>query len=205
MEVERISVAKEEAEKQYKSYLKAIKIRKEKYLEDLKKLYGHLRHGRAVIDLYVSLEKAGLDEDSNPRLAIVRADSTKVRFEKRWNNSGVFYRYDAEKRNWAKDIEIPSGIFQWERIRKEYGNGYVSNTIKNAEIETIAPIIPAEILNTIPYNLKNYHILWEVEQWKRSPPKDPILLKKITPNLFVVLATWNLTPLERAVIRGRIS
>jgi len=44
----------------------------------------------------------------------------------------------------------------------------------------------------------------EVEKWKPLPPKDPILLKRLTPNLFGVLATWDLTNLERAIIRGRI-
>lgn len=45
---------------------------------------------------------------------------------------------------------------------------------------------------------------WEVEKWKPVPPRDPILVKRLTPNLFGVLATWNLTELERAIIRGRI-
>ena len=35
-------------------------------------------------------------------------------------------------------------------------------------------------------------------------PRDPMLLKKLTPNLYGVLATWNLTELERAIIRGRL-
>jgi len=31
-----------------------------------------------------------------------------------------------------------------------------------------------------------------------------MLLRKLTPNMFVVLASWDLTPLERAVIKGRL-
>lgn len=46
--------------------------------------------------------------------------------------------------------------------------------------------------------------LLNVEKWKPVPPRDPILVKRLTPNLFGVLATWDLTKLERAVIRGRI-
>ncbi|MEM3580897.1 MAG: hypothetical protein QXQ64_06505 [Candidatus Bathyarchaeia archaeon] len=43
-----------------------------------------------------------------------------------------------------------------------------------------------------------------MEKWEPVPPRDPILVKQLTPNLFGVLATWDLTPLEKAIIRGRI-
>jgi len=59
------------------------------------------------------------------------------------------------------------------------------NDIKgNKNIQTLVPIIPAKILvNEVKVLLRNYHILWEVEEWKPVPPKDPILLKQLTPNL----------------------
>jgi hypothetical protein len=35
------------------------------------------------------------------------------------------------------------------------------------------------------------------------PPEDPALLKHIGGDLYAVLAVWNLTELERAVLSGR--
>jgi hypothetical protein len=34
---------------------------------------------------------------------------------------------------------------------------------------------------------------------------DPILLQRLSKNLFVVIAAWNTTPLERSILRGMYS
>jgi hypothetical protein len=70
-------------------------------------------------------------------------------------------------------------------------------------IQTSVPIIPPRF--TPQTGLHNYHVLWEVEKWDVvTPPKDPLLLKRVSPNVFGVLAAWDLTDVERAVLRGRI-
>jgi len=61
------------------------------------------------------------------------------------------------------------------------------------------PLIPPKHL---PKSLTNCYLLWEVENWK-VVTKDPILLKKISNSLYSVIATWNLTKLERLIIAGR--
>jgi hypothetical protein len=48
-------------------------------------------------------------------------------------------------------------------------------------------------------SLGNYHILCEAD-WE-DVPVDPILLRHLSGALYAVLATWNLSPLERAVMR----
>ena len=45
-----------------------------------------------------------------------------------------------------------------------------------------------------------FHILWEVEKWELTPPRDPALLRWIGGDLWEVVATWDLTQLERAVL-----
>ena len=53
-------------------------------------------------------------------------------------------------------------------------------------------------------DLSGYYILWEVRDWKDLPEtKDPLLLKRITENLFVILGAWELTDLEQSIISGR--
>jgi hypothetical protein len=64
----------------------------------------------------------------------------------------------------------------------------------------LVPIIPAPIRPT--RRLDQYHILWEAD-WQAAPT-DPILLQKLTGNLFVILAAWDLTELERAVLSVRL-
>src|SRR5438046_3023240 len=39
--------------------------------------------------------------------------------------------------------------------------------------------------------------------WQEMPPEDPALLKHIGGDLYAVVAVWNLTELERAVLSGR--
>ena len=45
------------------------------------------------------------------------------------------------------------------------------------------------------------HLLWE-PRWERRPrpPGDPALLKHLAGPLYAVLATWDLTPVEQAVL-----
>lgn len=44
-------------------------------------------------------------------------------------------------------------------------------------------------------------ILWEVDRWIPEPPRDPFLLKHIGAGLYAILAAWELTEIERAVMR----
>ena len=49
--------------------------------------------------------------------------------------------------------------------------------------------------------LDRYFILWEAD-WQRRAPVDPALLRPVGGDLYVVVATWDLTDLERAVLNG---
>jgi hypothetical protein len=40
--------------------------------------------------------------------------------------------------------------------------------------------------------------------WEYVPHPDPILLKRLSGSLFVVLAAWDLTELEQKVLKGRL-
>jgi hypothetical protein len=63
----------------------------------------------------------------------------------------------------------------------------------------VVPIVPPQYRPK--FKLSNYHILWEAD-WKRVPV-DPILLKHLGGSLYAVLASWDLTEIEQAVLRGR--
>jgi hypothetical protein len=219
MEIEQLAISKQKAEKEYQTYKEELQLSKTQFNLDMKALYAHMRHGGKVIDVWESMKLAGLNKDGDPRLAIVRADSSKVRFQRRINQryttlngqtgyldlineGGAFYFQKKNGKwspNWEIDVKIPNGFFpEWP---KKQDGQYIKR-----QVETVTPIIPARLMNPLrSHKLKNYYILWEVDEWKLIPPKDPMLLKKVTPNMFLILAHWDLSPLERAVIRGRIS
>jgi hypothetical protein len=59
-------------------------------------------------------------------------------------------------------------------------------------------------------SLKTHFVLWEVEAWADSrigaqPDRDPYLLRRVDADLFAVVGEWDLTDVERAIMRGRIS
>jgi len=211
LDVELLAIPKKKAQEEFDALKQVIKQGRKTKLDeiysDYQKLYGHLRHGKKVIDVYESFEKAGLNEEGHPKLAIVRADSKIVVCRERVDGSVKYYHDNEGKRTiqrirWSyygdkDDITLPRGTFEWKKNESGYA--------QYSDVQTIVPVIPAKILvNEVKVLLKNFHILWEVEEWKPVAPRDPILLRRLTPNLFGVLATWNLTKLERAVIRGRI-
>jgi hypothetical protein len=66
-------------------------------------------------------------------------------------------------------------------------------------------LVPVPPLNLRPRRgLANYHVLWEAE-WTKIPPHDPLLLRRIgKSDLWLVVAQWSLTPIERAALATRI-
>jgi hypothetical protein len=208
LKVEQLAIPKNKASEEYEAYKQELKRSKTQFNEDMKSLYAHMKHGGKVLDLWESMKLAGLNSDGDPKLAIIGASFSKVRFSKEYDwqnnmmvsNGGAFQ--PATSLTWSQrmkyQVVVPKEFFpDWSKDAK--------GSILRREIETITPIVPARIMNALrSHKLENYHILWEVEKWQPVPPKDPMLLKRITPNMFLILATWDLSPLERAVIRGRI-
>lgn len=172
---------------------------KAEHVQELADTYYQLSRGRAVIDVLDSFKAAGMDERGEPRIAICRADA-KWCFLKRDNVAGEveykFFATQADSRwitaNNRPSFHIPRVAFPGAAIGRD-----------RWLIRTVAPLIPPAHMPKA--DLSNYHLLWEVKEWEAVPPQDPLLLKKITDTLFVVLAQWDLTPIEQAVMRGALA
>ena len=184
------------AKVEWKEYCKVLKENtiddKEymRYYKTLKNSLYYLSKGKMILDLTESMRLAGLNEKGQPRLAIVRADAPKCYFD--WNYGTA--RFAAK--SWGNS---KSELFSFDRA--VFG---VTNRPNTDDVSAPTPKIPARFL---PKNgLWNYFILWEVDEWTLESPKDPMLLKPLTgsDNLFVVLAHWELTELERSVLRGMV-
>ena len=200
--VKEFDIPKEKALVAWKEYLELLKNRDDEGANILKQAYYHASKGRKVIDIYQAMKDAGLNIDGWPRLAICRADGKECFFRRRAKGSGLFHherlnRWEGGNRN---SVSLGEGTFMDLPVAPHFEN------LKN-ERYAVIPTIPAKFYPK--GSLEKYYLLWEVEQWHEKsqfpvPPIDPFLLKRISPNLFVVLAEWDLTPLERAVIKGAV-
>lgn len=200
MKVENLEVAKEEVSKELAALKKGIKkgyITKRKLLtRELLSIYGHLKHGGKIVDINKSMHKAGLLKTMNaPRLAVIQGGAKWCYLHKKRNGGAIF---SIERKDWhvninKDDVVLPADTFTW---------------VNQEHLRTLAPIIPPRInveisARIIPYH---YYIIFEVESWAKAPmpPRDPILAMRLSKFLFGVVATWDLTKLERNIILGRV-
>ena len=174
---------------------------KQQVIETMKKAHYEMKQGKELLDVYKVMKIAGLNEKSEPKLAIARADIKEVIFCKKDSGTGSFEMEEGWSRSgWKTDINLPQKTFNLHWDRRE---GTTQEwDINKRKIKTKVPIIPAELVPS--GDLKNYYILWEPLEWEELPEtKDPILLKRISENLFVILGCWDLTPLEQSILRGQ--
>lgn len=203
MNVAVIKVDEKEALEKYKQYLNATKKQYGRQYTAARRAYRALSKGLKVIDIYAAFEKTGKKSDDSPKLAIVRADARQVFFTKLPNGAGCFKRQDpfgwSSKRT-NDEVELPEGTFKnWQPGIPSATNRW--SHILNANIVTNVPFIPAHIF--IPGEPENYHILFEVDQWKRhAKVRDPYLLQRLNDNTFVVLAEWDVSPVEASIMRA---
>lgn len=214
MQVGEIAISPEEVKKELETLKKGIQdgyiSRKSKLVRDLLAVYAHLEHKGKIIDVYSAFNKAGLNEQGHPQLAIVRADSAWCHLYKKKTGGAIFSR--ERKTRWDTglharfkegDVELPSQTYDWPLDE----NG----KLEERNWKTVTPMIPPRVAvaisaKIVPYH---YHILFEAEYWASDPepprpPRDPILGRMLTPNMFGVYATWDLTELEMKVLLGKL-
>ena len=201
VKVPKISMPEEQAKEEWKKYNLLLKTKKDKYLKIMKDAMYHMKKGRELIDVYLIAKKFGLNKKGLPRIAISRADIPEVYFRKRDSGTG---RFEMDNNRWGSDsykddVEFSQDTYgvHWERQNEG------SSWIKKERVKTKVPRVPIEIMPD--GKLENYYVLWEVKEWEDIPPaKDPLLLKRISQNLFVILGSWDVTPLEQSIMRGTI-
>lgn len=212
MELAEIEVEKREIEEELANLKLAIKdgyiSKRTTIARDLMAVYGHLKYGGKIIDLYKTFTETGLTEEGHPKLAIVQFSSKYCYLYKKPRSGGAIFSnapLPRGRRGWGTvyaqksegDIELPSDTFEYPDLKGEL------------HWKTLAPMVPPRVLTIASTKLtpKEYYILWEADEWSISkparPPGDPILGKLLTPNIFGIIATWNLTKLEQIILRGR--
>lgn len=152
---------------------------------EISRIYYQIGKGRKVIRAHESIRAAGLDELRRPKLALIRADIKKCSLQP--------YESDAVTFSDASD--------PWVRQRsKAVKVAWPGRVSVHDRYTALVPLIPVHLRPSDA--LDKYHILWEAD-WERVPV-DPMLLKRLSGDAWLVVAAWDLTSVEQAVLAGRL-
>jgi hypothetical protein len=196
-----ISDSREAAAEKWREYVAAEKMYRKPEYTDMKKVYNQIKSGRKVIDIFKVIQRGGIRANHHPVLAIAQA-KTKVVYC-RYDHKGRIY-YVNRKAYWSNstanpikgDVDLPGCLPTYDR-KSVTGETY-------GILNLSAPVPPIPPMHMPKLLTDDYYILWEVDEWTMAPPTDPWLLRRITKTLFVVVAGWDLTEIEKSVMHGRL-
>lgn len=159
----------------------------------LMRSYRAIHRGQRVLNLHQVMQAAGLNAANwLPKLAICRADRTHASVRLWPNGRAIFW--STREVSWSYRPVRPTST---TRILP-------AGTFRDLDAQRdgwcVAPSIPPAFRPK--GSLEHYHLLWEAH-WQ-TVPVDPLLLRDLGGGMFAVLAQWDLTPLEQAVLRGRL-
>lgn len=197
MQVTPITMDAARAEELYRQYLKDAHYDEP---EDaaIRATYRALAKGQTVIKALESVAAAGCDEHGMPRLAIMRADQRHCYLR----ITGGTVRMGAnEERSRGYRARGYGGPMPFEWPTSAFA-GIKSKDTWHEQHRAVLPIVPRRLRPKRA--LRSYHILWEAE-WQRVVPRDPYLLRRLgTGDLWLVVAAWDLTEVERAALEHRV-
>lgn len=191
MHTERMTVNPTEARALYRAYKQHMHY-SSPLDREIMRCYQLIAQGRLVIRALESIVKAGTDTDGFPKLGIVRADASQC-FLRLYDNGSARMSSTMSPSNSShrQYVDFPRGSFPVS-ARGHYWRA-----------ESIVPPCPLQYRPR--RGLANYHILFEAE-WHRRIPVDPLLLRRVgKADLWAVLAAWDVTEVERAVLQSRIA
>jgi hypothetical protein len=192
MNVTTIEMPREQALKAYREYRQAVRENPDSTAADRAVMLGYkaLANGKALINAADAIKAGGLDELARPRLALARAHWQHAHLDRRVDG-GCLFTEDQRGRTKASRCVLPPNTFTWPPGRPFY---------QMPRSKAVVPMIPSPIRPG--GDLSRFHILWEAD-WQEVP-RDPMLLRQLDGDLYVVLAVWDLTELERSVLGARL-
>lgn len=213
MDVSTITMEPQEAQAKLNAYREALVRRHSVKVEEewsaAERAYRELAKGTPLLDPIVAIREAGWREDGRPKLAIGRADLRFVLWSygdtsRWWDGATKSYHGSWAPMTWrfvANHEKRPdSSKRRGDTFRLEGVTGEPPCQPRNGV--AMIPMVPPDVIPARGCDLSRHFILWEVEDWDAAPPVDPILLRPIGGDLYAVVAQWNLTELERAIIKG---
>jgi hypothetical protein len=196
MDLATLTMPKAEAAERLAEYEQQLAIERNPEDEAIAMGYRSLARGLPIIRLSETIRAGGFfgpgrPDEGFPRLGIGKADEADCRVH--WDGGGLIYFHG----DWlsSRGALVGKSTVRVPNIERPARTTYYSG-------RALMPLIPPRH-RPRPARLRHCHILWEVESWDLIPPRDPALLRHIRGDLWAVLATWDLTDLERAVLAGR--
>lgn len=205
-----ISMDQASARQKVAEYLRS--VRERHTAEDAAILRGYraLAKGHVVIDLPKCIRLGGVFENGLPRLAVATASHEFVWVRRDDEGAAVFMPMtwrDLNERRRKDVFRMPVGTLPEMAgstvARVKARRAWTGNIHPwNGEMQAMVPPVPPALRPAM--SLDGYATMFEVDEWKLDPkaPVDPALLKHIGGDLYAVVATWDLTDLERAVLDG---
>jgi hypothetical protein len=189
-----LEIGEDEARERLAEYTQAIGRERNAEDEAIAAAYRAAARGLPIISLPAAVTAGGFFDNGLPRIAICRADAASCRVD--WEDHNRLVFRDNQAQRW-RHVRSLVGLHTVS-VRTERPTGvrvYAGTTV-------VPPVPPRHRPRRGRIGL--FHILWEVEQWDPTPPRDPALLRHIRGDLWAVLATWDLTDIERHVLAQRV-
>jgi hypothetical protein len=166
-----------------------------------------LAKGSKLIDLDDVMTKCPLDSKARPKMAIARHDRKMVKFE--WSRHTSRAQFHSDFGACREERPLETLIIRVNMGRTHTQVNPQGQMVWKVEGYALVPMIPLDVRpkTGIP---ENACILWEVEKWADHslavvPDIDPYLPKPVAGSLYAVIAEWDLTPLERAILHKRVT
>jgi hypothetical protein len=198
MDLPKIDLDPDQADTLYREYL-AARHYSRPIDDEIRRVYREISKGGVVIRALDAIREAGVNAQGLPKLAIVRADREVCFLSIGSDGRAAFAGTERHLRrgNWGRKpasdmaFEFPEGTFPARRQHRSWDTH-----------RAIAPLIPLKLRPK--KGLEKYHILWEAE-WTPHAPADPVLLRRLgAGDMWLVVAAWDLTPVEQAALTARI-
>jgi hypothetical protein len=197
MDLATLTMPRAEAAERLAEYKQQLAVERNPEDEAIAMGYRALARGLPVIRMSQTIQAGGFFEAGRPdagfpRLAVGKADETECRVHWTGHSELVYFHGDWLDNRGALVGKHSTRVPHLTRpAQTQWRSG-----------QALMPLIPPRH-RPRPARLRHCHILWEVESWDLIPPRDPALLRHIRGDLWAVLAWWDLSELERAVLAGR--
>lgn len=202
MDVKTIAIPRKEAKRRFLEYKTHTQYGGD-IDNEARRAYQLIAQGKTIIDARASIVNNGLGPDGRPVLAIARATAHYCYLDLDKHGAATFCDREpfANGSNAPRNnIKFPTGSFVQSSRFTEAGSP--DKGVYRLHAKAIRPTIPIHLRPR--RGLDNYHVLWEAE-WEPVPPVDPLLLRRIgRSDLWLVVAGWDLTEVERAILASRM-